>query len=210
MGDIIDLNYGYLFEEELLNEIRHVGRVKKIKEGDKLIDLGEPIRWVPLILDGAIKVLREDDDNNELLLYFIEQGDTCAITITCCSGQTKSEIRAIAETDTELILIPIEVIENWMGKYKSWRNFMLQSYKDRMMELLETIDTIAFFKMDQRLLRHLQDKAKVNHNDIIKTTHQDIANDLNTSRVVVSRLLKVLENNGKIELQRNFIKVIDL
>jgi len=209
MEDLIDLNYGYLFEKELLAEIRSVGTLKKVAEGNTLINIGDSIRWMPLIVNGAIKVLREEEDR-ELILYFIEQGDTCAMTISCCFGQTKSEIRAVAETDTELIIIPIAYGASWMSKYKSWQNFMLRSYKDRMMELLETIDTIAFFKMDQRLLKHLQDKAKVNHKDEIQTTHQDIASDLNTSRVVISRLLKTLENRGKIKLQRNCIKVIDL
>ncbi|MBT8273941.1 MAG: Crp/Fnr family transcriptional regulator, partial [Bacteroidia bacterium] len=164
----------------------------------------------PLILTGAIKVMREDEVGDDLLLYFIEQGDTCAMTITCCMGNTKSEIRAIAETDTELIMIPVEKMQEWMHKYKSWQSFILQSYNMRMSELLESLDAIAFLKMDERLFRYLKDKAMVNHDDLIQTTHQDIAYDLHTSRVVVSRLLKKLERENKIKLGRNNIKVIEL
>jgi CRP/FNR family transcriptional regulator len=210
MIDELQQNYGYLFEEELLHEINQVGVYKDIPEGFKLIEIGDYIKSMPLLLSGAIKILREDTKGDELLLYFIEQGDTCAMTITCCLGATKSEIRAIAETDTRLIMIPVEKMGEWMSKYKSWQNFILQSYQSRMMELLEAIDTIAFLKLDERLLKYLRDKAMVNHNEVIHVTHQNIAHDLHTSRVVVSRLLKTLEIDGKIELNRNSIKVIDL
>ena len=165
---------------------------------------------MPLLVSGAIKILREDEDGDELILYFIEQGDTCAMTLSCCLGSSKSEIRAIAETDTKLIMIPVAKMEEWLGKYKSWQQFVLQSYHNRMSELLEAIDTIAFLKMDERLFKYLKDKAMVNHNEVIHVTHQQIARDLHTSRVVISRLLKTLEIDGKIELHRNNIKVLDL
>lgn len=203
----LKLNYGYLFEEELLNEINTHGDLKKVEEGYELIDIGNYIKFMPLIIKGAVKVLREDEEGNELLLYFLEKGDTCAMTFTCCLGQTKSEIRAVAETDTELLMIPVHKMEEWMGMYKSWQNFILQSYNDRFREMLEAIDTIAFNNMDERLLKHLKNKAMVNHDDVIYTTHQEIANDLNTSRVVISRLLKKLEIIGEIELHRNHILV---
>ena len=162
------------------------------------------------MLDGAIKILKEDDQDDELLLYFIEHGDTCAMTFSCCLGNAKSKIKAVTESNTSLLLVPAQQMELWMGKYKSWRSFVLDSYHSRMTELLETIDTIAFMKMDERLLKHLQDKAKVTRDDHIYTTHQDIANDLHTSRVVISRVLKQLEQKGKIQMHRNQIKVIHL
>ena len=127
-----------------------------------------------------------------------------------CLGQSRSEIRATAERETLFILIPIEKIEEWTARYKSWRNFIFESYHLRLTELLETIDTIAFMKMDERLLRYLQDKAKINQSEELQVTHQQIAYDLNTSRVVVSRLLKKLELEGKILLQRNQIVIHDL
>ncbi|HIC31481.1 MAG TPA: Crp/Fnr family transcriptional regulator [Flavobacteriaceae bacterium] len=203
-------HYGYLFEDELLQEINSVGTYRDIPEGLKLIEIGDYIKSMPLLISGAIKILREDKEGDELVLYFIEQGDTCAMTLSCCLGDSKSEIRAIAETDARLMMIPVAKMEEWLGKYKSWRQFVLQSYQNRMTELLEAIDTIAFLKMDERLFKYLKDKAMVNHNDVIHVTHQEIASDLHTSRVVVSRLLKALEIDGRIELHRNNIKVIDL
>lgn len=165
---------------------------------------------MPLLLEGAIKIMREDKDGDELLLYFLERGDTCAMTLSCCLGQTKSEIRAVAERDTTLIMVPIEKMEEWTSKYKSWRNFVFESYHARLTEMLDTIDTIAFLNMDQRLMKYLQDKAKINQHEIVNNTHQEIAYDLHTSRVVISRLLKKLELEGKIKLQRNSIEVLNL
>jgi CRP/FNR family transcriptional regulator len=198
-------NYSHLFEKELINEINQVGTYKEISEGQKMIEIGEYVRSMPLLVSGVIKILREDDDGDELLLYFLEKGNTCAMTLTCCLGQTKSEIRAIAETDAKLIMIPIEKMEEWSAKYKSWRNFVFESYHNRLNELLDTIDSIAFLKMDARLLKYLNEKARVSEDNIINSTHQDIAYELHTSRVVISRLLKKLENLGKVELHRNHI-----
>lgn len=198
-------NYSHLFEKELLNEINQVGTFKEVPEGDKLIEIGQYVRSMPLLVSGAVKILREDNDGDELLLYFLEKGDTCAMTLTCCLGQTKSEIRAIAETDAKLIMIPIEKMEEWSAKYKSWRNFVFESYHNRLNELLETIDSIAFLKMDERLLKYLNEKARISNDNIINSTHQEIAYELHTSRVVISRLLKKLENLGKVELHRNHI-----
>jgi CRP/FNR family transcriptional regulator len=154
--------------------------------------------------------LREDQDGDELLLYFLERGDTCAMTLSCCLGHAKSEIRAVAEMPTKLIMIPIEKMEEWISKYKSWRDFVFISYHSRLSEMLDTIDTIAFLNMDERLLKYLRDKAKINQNELVQTTHQQIAYDLHTSRVVISRLLKKLELKGTIALNRNSIEVIDL
>lgn len=210
MNDKLKKFYGYLFEEELFQEIDKLGLLKSISQGTIIMDIGQTITHMPLLLEGAIKIIREDENGDELLLYFLEQGDTCAMTLSCCMGQHKSEIRAIAESDTELLMIPVQQMEIWMAKYQTWRKFILDSYHTRMMELLETVDTLAFLRMDERLLKHLQDKAKVNHNDSIQTTHQDIAYDLNTSRVVISRLLKKLEKEGKIEMHRNQIRVVEL
>lgn len=210
MIDELKFNYGHLFEDELLEEISNVGSLKEVPEGFKLIEIGDFIKSMPLLIKGAIKILREDDKGDELILYFLERGDTCAMTLSCCMGQTKSEIRAVTETEAKLIMIPVEKMGEWMSKYKSWQVFILQSYHNRMLELLEAIDTIAFLKMDKRILKYLRDKAMINGNDVLNITHQDIAYDLHTSRVVVSRLLKTLENDGKINLYRNSIKLLDL
>ena len=198
-------SYGHLFEDALLQEINNVGVFKEVPEDFKLIDVGQFITSMPLLVHGAIKILREDSDGDELLLYFLEKGDTCAMTLSCCIGHSKSEIRAIAETDAKLIMIPVQKMEEWTTKYKSWRNFVFNSYHGRLMEMLDTIDNIAFLKMDKRLLKYLNDKVKVNKSKIIQSTHLEIAHDLHTSRVVISRLLKTLENKKVIELQRNRI-----
>lgn len=208
--DNLKENFTYIFEDALIEEIEAVGTLKEVKEGEKLIEIGDYVRSMPLLISGAVKILREDDDGDELLLYFLERGDTCAMTLTCCLGQKKSEIRAIAELDTTLIMVPIQKMEEWMGKYKSWRNFVLQSYHERLTEMLETIDSIAFLNMDERLVKYLQNKQKVTKEDVIISTHQEIAYELHTSRVVVSRLLKKLESLGKIELYRNSIKIVSL
>jgi len=203
-------NFASIFEAELMEEINQVGILKEVKEGEKLIEIGDYVRSMPLLISGVIKILREDEEGDELLLYFLEHGDTCAMTLTCCLGQTKSEIRAIAEMDTTLIMIPIQKMEEWTCKYKSWRNFVFQSYHARLTEMLTTIDSIAFYNMDERLVKYLQNKQKVTNDSLINSTHQEIAYELHTSRVVVSRLLKKLESMGKIELYRNSIKIVSL
>lgn len=203
-------NFAYQFEPALIEEISESGNLIDVKEGEILIEIGDYLRSMPLLVSGAIKILREDDEGDELLLYFIEKGATCAMTLTCCLGNTRSEIRAIAELDTTLIMLPIQKMEEWMTKYKSWRNFVLASYHGRLMEMLDTIDSIAFMKLDERLIKYLKDKEKISGDSVINSTHQEIAYELYTSRVVVSRLLKKLENLGKIELNRNSIKILSL
>ena len=139
----LEQHYGFLFEPELLKEIDAVSVFRAIPQGQQLIDIGDPITALPLVLDGAIKILKEDDQDDELLLYFIEHGDTCAMTFSCCLGNAKSKIKAVTESNTSLLLVPAQQMELWMGKYKSWRSFVLDSYHSRMTELLETIDTIC-------------------------------------------------------------------
>ena len=202
--------YGHIFEQELLNEIVQVGTFKDVAEGFKLMEIGSYVKGMPLLISGAIKVLREDNNGDELLLYYLEKGDTCSMTLTCCMGDSKSEIRAIAETDTKLIMIPIQKMEEWTSKYKSWRNFVFESYYGRLNELLTTIDSLAFDKMDIRLITYLKEKSRINKQDTIYNTHQEIAYELHSARVVISRLLKKLEQMGKIELHRNYIKILDL
>jgi len=203
-------NYGHLFEDALLNEINQVGTFKEVPEGFKMMEIGDYVKAMPLLVSGVIKILRKDTDGDELLLYFLEKGDTCAMTLTCCVAQTKSKIRAIAETDSKLIMIPIKKMEEWSEKYKSWRHFVFESYNNRLNEMLETIDSIAFLKMDERLIKYLVEKVRISKNNTIHKTHQEIAYELHTSRVVISRLLKKLETLGKIELNRSYILIKDI
>ncbi|MBS9462604.1 Crp/Fnr family transcriptional regulator [Flagellimonas sp. HMM57] len=203
-------NYGQHFEKALINEILQVGTFKEIPAGYKLIDIGDYITVIPLLVSGAIKILREDRDSDELLLYYLEKGDTCSMTMSCCMGNTKSEIRAIAEMDTKLIMVPIQKMEIWTAKYKSWRNFVFESYHSRLNELMHTLDSVAFDAMDARLVNYLKGKVRISEDNVIRNTHQEIAYDLHSSRVVISRLLKKLEQMGHIELHRNYLKVLDL
>lgn len=210
MKELLELHYGHIFEPELLQEILVSGSLREVKEGEKLMDIGQYITAMPLLISGAIKILREDPDGDELLLYFLEKGDTCALTLSFNRGQRKSEIRAIAELDTVLIMIPIQKMEEWSSKFKTWRNFIFDSYQNRLQEMLDTLDSIAFMRMDERLLRYLRDKQKLTQSDELNSTHQDIAYEMHTSRVVISRLLKKLELEGRINIQRNKIQLLDL
>lgn len=203
-------SYSYLFEPELIQEIESSGIEKSYQANSTIIDIDNYIVSIPLVLEGAIKIMREDEGGNDLVLYYIERGDTCAMTLSCCMGRTKSKIKAVAETDVTLLMLPKQKMTQWLSKYNTWQEFILQSYHSRLQEFIEALDTIAFLNMDMRLLKYLRDKAMVNNNDIINTTHKEIADDLHTSRVVVSRLLKGLEKENKIELNRNQIKVIEL
>lgn len=208
MKNILKETYGLLFEEKLIDEIVAVSLLRDFKQDDVLIDFGDYIKKMPLLITGAIKILREDADEGELLLYFIEKGHTCAMSMACCMGETKSEIKAVAETNGTVIMIPVHKMEEWLGKYKSWRTYIFNSYNSRLKEMLHTIDNLAFMNMDKRILHYLQDKVKINHSKEIKNTHQEIAYDLHTSRVVVSRILKSLENEGTIRLHRASIELL--
>lgn len=210
MMDELKNSYGNLFEKELLQEILEVATYKEVPEGFKMIEIGDYVKSMPLLVSGAIKILREDKDGDELLLYYLEKGETCTMTMACCMGHKKSEIRAIAETNAKLIMVPIEKMEIWTSKYKSWRDFVFESYHNRINELLQTVDSIAFLNMDQRLLNYLKEMSRVTKSITINKTHQEIAYDLHSSRVVISRLLKKLEKLGKIELHRNSLKIINL
>jgi len=210
VSNTLNSNFGYLFEEDLILEINELAIHKTFLEDSAIIEVGDYIRSIPLLISGAIKILREDENGEELVLYYLEKGDTCAMTLSCCMGQTKSKIRAVAETNVELMMLPKEKMLEWLGKYKTWQVYILQSYHNRMDELLEAVDTIAFLKMDERIFKYLKDKAMVTHNDVLQVTHKEISEDLHTSRVVISRLLKKLENENKIALFRNSIKVLEL
>jgi len=206
--DTLD-RFNYLFDKELIEAIAKVATLKTFQKNDIIIDIGQELNHVPLLVHGNIKVLREDQDNHELLLYVLETGDTCAMSLTCCMAKSVSKIRAIADEDTTVIMIPTEQMRIWFNTNESWRNFILQSYQTRFDEMLETIDTLAFMKMDERLYKYLIDKVKLTASTQLEVTHQNIAEDLHTSRVVVSRLLKQLERQNKIKLGRNKIDILD-
>ena len=207
-AEIINDNFSFLFEKELLEKMIDVGKITQVKKDDFLMDIGQEMTFMPLIISGSIKVFRTDDDGDDYILYFIEGGDTCAMTLNCCMRGAKSEIKAIAETDTELLLIPIHKLEDWLH-YKSWRTFVFGSYNNRFTEMLEAVDSLAFMNMNERVLKYLKDKVIANKDESLSITHNIISLELNTSRVVVSRILKKLEIDGEIQLLRNQIKVLN-
>ncbi|MBE0423241.1 MAG: Crp/Fnr family transcriptional regulator [Lutibacter sp.] len=201
----LDDYYAEIFEKELIDEIVDLGIFRTIASGETLIDIGDNMTHVPLILRGAVKIIREDKNGEDIALYFLERGDTCAISFINCINKSRSMFRGIAEKETEGIFVPVSKIDDWLIKYKSWRHFIIDSYHMRLIEMVESIDSLAFMKLDDRLHKYLVDKVKIMQDNTLIITHQEIADDINTSRVVVSRLLKVLENEGKLIIRRNRI-----
>jgi CRP/FNR family transcriptional regulator, anaerobic regulatory protein len=206
---LITDNFSFLFEDSLINELNDIGKIKKVSQGEYLMDIGQEMTFMPLLISGAIKVFRTDEEGDEYILYFIEGGDTCAMTLNCCMRGAKSEIKAVAEVDTMLLLVPISKMEDWLH-YKSWRIFVFGSYNNRMKEMLEAIDSLAFINMNERVLKYLKDKVVINKDEILTITHNIISDELNTSRVVISRILKKLEKDGELQLLRNQIKILRL
>jgi CRP/FNR family transcriptional regulator len=197
------------FEPALLQEIETFGELCTFKEGDIIMDYGKYIRMMPLVVKGTVKVLRMDDSGKELLLYYLSSNESCSMAYSCCVEAKKSEVKAIAEDDVELIAIPHIKLDEWLCKYPSWKNYIMRSFNDRFLELLRSIESIAFHKLDERLIAYLKEKQRLTGSSVIKASHYLIADELATSRVVVSRLLKQLENEGKLLLYRNVIKLLN-
>jgi CRP/FNR family transcriptional regulator len=196
--------YSFL-ENDLLEEIRQKGVRKKFRTNEPLIREGQFISSFPLIINGMIRISRTNDDGNELLLYYLKENEVCAMSLTCCMAHSKSNVMAFAEIETEALMVPVELLDKWIYEYPSWRQFVMQTFQSRFRELIETIDSIAFLKLDERLVKYFVDRYQKSGNMTFSGTHQELALQLNTSREVVSRLLKKLEKDGKVELARNFI-----
>jgi len=203
-------NIKHLFpnlEEGLYKEIIKQGTIKEVKAGEALLRVGQTIRSTMLILDGVVKLYREDDEGKDFFIYHLDAGQACSLSMVCAAKHETSEVLAKALTDATILAIPLEFMDQWMGKYKSWYQFVITSYRNRFEELLKTIDAIAFSNMDQRLEDYLKKQVnKLGTN--LKMTHQDIANDLNSSREVISRLLKKMETKNWVVIHRNSIEWI--
>lgn len=197
------------FEKELFEEIVKEGQLVLFPEGELMMDIGQRVEQIPLIVQGTVKVFREDEEDHEIFLYYLKEGEACAITLICSEREGYSKIKAIPVEDTTAIILPIRKLDEWMFKYKSWYYFVMDSYQERFEELLKVVEEIAFHKMDERLLAYLRKWVEVNHSPTVKVTQQQIANELNTSREVVGRLLKKLEQNRTVKIGRNQIEVID-
>lgn len=196
------------FEPALLKEIEQKGQLMVVKEGAIIMEPGQTVRNIPILLSGSLKITRPNEEGHELLLYYVNANESCAMTFTCCMQQYPSEIKATAEEDSELLTIPIGIMDEWLVKYPTWKSFVMRTMRNRFNELLKTIDQIAFQKLDERLINYLKEKAKTNNSSLINVSHEQIASELATSRVVISRLLKKLENDGKLLLYRNQIKLL--
>ncbi|MEP0984901.1 Crp/Fnr family transcriptional regulator [Ekhidna sp.] len=195
-------------EPKLIDEIVSIGRLKKAKAGHVLIGPDSTANEIPIVLSGLLKVMRQDSNGEEIFLYYLEGGETCAMSITCCIEGEKAAYKVIAEEDSTIWMIPMTYLDSWVTKYPSFRRFVFGSYQLRFEELLKTIDSIAFHKMDERVYKYLLDTKQATGSFEIHKTHEQIANELNTSRVVVSRLLKQLEKDGRIEQYRNKIEIL--
>lgn len=195
-------------EDQVVNEIISIGRLKKVKAGEVAIRAKDESGEVPFVVDGILRVVRYDDKGNEVLLYFIGEGDTCAMSVTCCIENKPSDLNLIAESDSVLWLVPVAYLDRWIEKYLSFRKFIFRAYQKRFEEMLTALDNLAFMKLDERIMNYLLDRKQVHGTFELNLTHDQIARELNTSRVVVSRLLKRLEKEGRVELHRNRIEIL--
>lgn len=201
---ILHQNFPQIAEKGLQEEIATIGQLMDFEAGELIMDYGSYIRMVPLIVKGCIKVSREDsEEEKELLLYLLNAGDTCSMSFTCCMLDKKSAIRTEALEATTIIGIPIKYVDSWMTKYQSWKNFVMMSYDNRLLEMVKVIDSIAFKGLDKRMEQYLKAITESTGNTTISMTHQQMADDLNVSREAVSRLLKKLEQINLVKLGRN-------
>ena len=203
------ISFDATFEPALIKEMQQFGEIKHFKEGDLIMDYGKYIRMMPIIIKGTVKVFRMDENGNEILLYYLSSNESCSMAYSCCIEAKKSEVKAIAEEDVELIALPHIKLDEWLCKYPSWKNYIMRSFNERFLELLKSIESIAFHKLDERLISYLKEKQRLSGSSVIKASHYLIADELHTSRVVISRLLKQLENDKKIILYRNEIKLMN-
>ena len=201
--------FEFLFETDLIKAMCEFGIWKSYEADQMIMDVGQQVLAMPLVINGSIKILTEDKEGDELLLYYLELGDTCAVTLNCCNKKAKSTVRAITESKADILFVPVEKMEEWMIEFKSWRNYVLDSYNSRLNEMVQAIDMLVFGSMEERLLKYLRDKAWVAKSDILHTTHLEIANDLHSSRVVISRIMKKLEQQGLVKQGRNKVQYLE-
>lgn len=197
-----------ILEGALIDEIQKNAQVLHFREGEVIIDYNKFIKGMPLVIKGTVRVMKRDEEGREILLYYVSSSESCTMAYSCCMEARKSEIRAIADTDVELISIPHEKLDEWLLKYPSWKTYVFQSFNLRFNELLRSVESIAFKKLDERLIEYLKRKSLNTGSRVIGLSHQQIADELGTNRVVISRLLKHLENEGKVLLYRNELKIM--
>lgn len=197
-------------EEALREELLDKGRIMPVAAGTTLLQTGQNIRNTMLVLEGLVKLYRQDDEGNEFFVYYLEPGDACALSMVCDRAHQTSAITAKAVSDTQLLVIPLECTESWMREYRTWYNFVINTYRKRFEELLETVDSIAFKNLDERLEFYLRRHCKTLGTTTLHLTNTEIAQELNSSREVISRLMKKLSEKGKIRLLKHGIEVLDV
>jgi CRP/FNR family transcriptional regulator len=192
-------------EKDLIVEIAEVSVLNELDHAQSLLGEGDYIKSFPMVIEGCLRVVRLSEDGNELLLYYLNQGEICAMALTCCMSLQKSNIKMVAEEKSVVLTIPVDMPEKWMSEYRTWKEFMMYSYRKRFDELLDTIDSIAFTKLDERLIRFFEDRFRSTGKTVFNGTHLEIALQLNTSREVITRLLRKLEKNNLVLTDRNSV-----
>ena len=194
----------------LRQKLNEFGIVKHLKAGDILLNENSYIRAIPFVTKGAVKVIRTEEDGREILLYYIKPGESCIMSFLGGMHNETSKVKAEVEEDAEVVFLPIEKVSFFIKEHPDWLDYIFRLYHRRFEELLDVVNAIAFKKVDERLLALLQKKQELVGNDTIQVTHEQLANELGTARVVVSRLLKQLEEQGKVQLGRNRITLKDI
>jgi CRP/FNR family transcriptional regulator len=192
-------------EKQLISEIASNSKLVSLNPSESMMTEGDYIKAFPMVIKGTLRVSRLSDDGNELLLYYLKAGEICAMSLTCCMGLQKSNIRMTAEEASVVITVAVDLPEKWMSDYRTWKEFMMYSYRKRFEELIATIDSIAFTQLDERIIRFFEERYRSTGKMVYNGTHQDIALQLNTSREVVSRLLRNLEKKGLVVTERNSV-----
>jgi len=197
-------------EKVVVDKIAAHAQEKHFKAGSILMDSGQYIKNTMIILEGRVKIYRQDEEGQDYFLYFLEPGQACAMSMICAIRQETSGLTAIADEDTTALVIPLSVMDDLMQHHRSWYQFVLQTYRQRFEEVLEALDQVAFKSMDERLVFYLKKQQESTGSNLVNRTHEEIARDLGSSRVVISRLLKALENKGQVKLHRNQIEILKL
>lgn len=200
--------YASIFEPALINEIEEKSMTFSANAGQGLIKMHQPITVVPLMLSGILKVSRENEDGQDIVLYYVKAGEGCAMTLSCGMMSQPSQVKGTAEEDLNMLCVPVPVMEEWMHTYPSWKKFVMGTIVTEFMGIIKSVDDITFKKMDERLANFLKGKSKLSGSSLINLSHQQIADELGTNRVVISRLLKKLENEKRLLLFRNQIKLL--
>ncbi len=209
MADTLELLNKFYpqFDDALKQAIASKAVVKQFRTGDEMMRSGQYLKSTMLVTKGRVKLFTNGEDGEEFFMYYLEPGQACALSFVCAARNRKSDLEAIAIEDVEAIMIPIELMDDLMIKHKSWYYFVIESYRSRYQEVLDALRSVAFHGMDERLEYYLIKQKNAYQSNTLNLTHEQIANDLNSSRVVISRLLKQMENDGKVKLLRNAIEV---